>query len=76
LPDDDAFGVPATPPVKSAQLQRGSNDRLSRVPIFKVQQGEALPENLRLMISLDTEPLPGVQSSEALLQPGQDVIVH
>ncbi len=76
VPDGDAFGVAQRAPVKSGQLQDGSNDRLRRIPVFQVEEGEALAELLGFVIPLNPQALPRMQGTEALLQFDQNVLVH
>ena len=72
----DAAGVATRAPVEPGQLQRRSNDRLAGIPVFQMKEGEALAEDLGFVVGLDAQALPCVQTSEALLQLDQNILVH
>ena len=54
VPDLDLLGVPAATPIQSQQLERRSNDRVDRIPIFKVKKVDPLAKNLGFVIRLDS----------------------
>src|SRR5271169_2816807 len=62
VPDLDTFGVPLAPPVQSAQLERGSNKRMNRVPVLNVEEIDTLAEYVYFVICLDPQALPCVQA--------------
>src|SRR5665811_256488 len=74
--DENAFCIPASAPVETGQLQCVSNDRMDRIPVLYVKGDEALAEDLRLVVRLDTQSLSRVEWSEAFLQFAQDIFVH
>ena len=51
--DLDLLGVPAAAAIQSQQLERRSNDRVDRIPVFKVKKVDPLPKNLSFVIRLD-----------------------
>src|SRR5581483_8557627 len=74
-PQHDVLGIPATTPVQTAELQRGPDDGVNRVPVLDMKEIEALAENLRFVVGLDAQPLAGMQLSEPLLQSGEELIL-
>src|ERR1700730_17334764 len=74
--DRNAFRIPAGPPIESRQLQRRSNDRRRQGYVLEMKKSEPLTEDLRLMVPLDPQPLPGVKRSETFLQSVQNFFVH
>jgi hypothetical protein len=51
--DPDLGGVPPSPPIESRQPKRPSYEKRK---ILNVEKAQALAEQLRLMIRLDSEP--------------------
>jgi hypothetical protein len=49
---------------------------MDRIPIFNVEECQALTKRLRFVISLDSQPLLRVDATETLLQFSQKVLVH
>ena len=76
VPDLNALVIAHAPPIQAGQLEREADQRVDRVPVLDVKEIETLPEDLSLVIALDTQPLPRVKTSEPLLQLVQDIIVH
>ncbi len=70
----DALGIAPAPPVQSRQLQRAADQRMSRAPVLDMEKGQSLAEDLRLMIHLDTEPLPGMEMPETPFQAADDIV--
>jgi hypothetical protein len=75
VPDLDLLGVLAAAPIQPQQLERRSNDRVDRIPVFKVKIVDSLAKNLGFVIRLDTQPLSCVQPTQPLLQLFQDRFV-
>src|SRR5271157_5217510 len=76
MPDDNALRVPPSAPIESGQLQRVANERMDRIPVLDVKEVDALAEDLRLVVRLDSKSQSRVQRSETLLQFQQDFLVH
>src|SRR5450759_4991452 len=74
--DENSSCIPASAPVETGQLQCTSNDGMDRIPVLYMKGDEALAEDLRLVVRLDTQSLSHVEWSEAFLQFAQDIFVH
>src|ERR1019366_6598149 len=74
--DKNAFCIAASAPVETGQLQCVSYDRMDRIPVLYVKGDEALAEDLRLVVRLDTQSLSRLERSETFLQFAQDIFVH
>src|SRR6185437_841744 len=70
---DDSSGVRPTAPVSPGPPQHDFDQRLHYRHIFKVQEGEALPERLRLVFALQSQAQSRVHAPQSILQPQQDV---
>jgi hypothetical protein len=66
--DLDAIRVPPAAPVQPRQLQRVANDGMDRIPVLDMKEVDALAENARLMVGLDSQPLARMQPPQAALQ--------
>jgi hypothetical protein len=49
---------------------------MDRIPVLYVKGEQALAEDLRLVVRLDTQSLSRVEQSETFLQFAQDIFVH
>src|SRR5262249_37190836 len=76
VPDLDVLGIAHAPPMEAGQFEREPDQGMDRVPVLDVKEVEPLPEDLGLVIPLDSQPLPRVQASQPLLELVQDLIVH
>ena len=76
VPYRDPFRVLLPAPVQPCQFEEGSNTSMDRIPVLRMKEVDALAKYLRLMIALDSEPLPRVHSAEAFLQPCKNVLLR
>jgi hypothetical protein len=53
VPNLDVLGILEAAPVQSQQLERCSNDRVHRIPVFNVKRVGPLSEDLSFVICLD-----------------------
>ena len=76
VPDENALCISARALIETGQFKRDTNDCISRVPVLDVKEVEALAEELRFMVRLDSQSLPRVQPPETFLQFKQDFFIH
>ncbi len=69
----DPLGVALAARVKAAEAQREAHHRMHRVPVLDMEEIQALPEGLRLMIFLDADALSRMDLAEALLEAARDL---
>ena len=53
----NVFGVPASAPVESCQLERVSNHGMDRIPVLDVKEVDSMAKDMRLVVLLDPKPL-------------------
>jgi hypothetical protein len=74
LLNPDLGGVPPSPPIESRQPKHPSYKNGRKRKILNEEKVQALAEQQRLMIRLDSEPLPRVQPAEPLFQFLPDIV--
>ena len=74
--DVHSRSVASTTPINPGDDQADTNDRMAPGKILKVKIIDALSEYLRLMICLNSETKPRVQTPEPLLQLGYYFILQ
>jgi hypothetical protein len=74
--NNDAFRIASCTPIQTRQFQGSSNDGWRRQPVLQMEECQALPENLGLVIPLDSEPLPRMERAETLFQFAQEIFIH
>ncbi len=65
-----------TSPVKTACLQRVSDQRMKGIPIFRMKKIKPTTKNSQSSVLLNTQPLPGMHRSEPFLKSLLDSKVH
>ncbi len=73
-PQPKLGGVPPSLPVKSRQPKDSLDESVGKEQILDMEEVQALPKDLRLMIHFDPEALTGMQTAEALLQLLLDIV--
>ena len=72
-PQFDPLGVSLAARVKAAEAQGEAHHRMHRVPVLDMEEIQALPEGLRLMVLLDADALARMDLAEALLEAARDL---
>src|SRR5262245_6928603 len=67
-------GVSPSPPIESRQPKRPSYENGRKREILDMEEVQALAEDLRFMIRLDSEPLPRVQPAAPLFHFLPDIV--
>lgn len=73
--ENDLGGVAPPAPIEPAGHQDRANDRVANRQILDVEEVDALPEDLRLVIALDAKALARMTAPEALLELLQDSVL-
>ena len=73
-PQPKLGGISPSLPVEPRQPKDSLDESGGKEQILDMEEVQALPEDLRLMIHLDPEALTGMQTAEAPLQPLPDIV--
>src|SRR5260370_24029860 len=68
--------IPVPSPIQPCQLQRVAYNGVDRIPVLNVKEVDATAKYALLIVLLDSEPLPCMHASEALLQFCKNVLLH
>src|SRR5512143_591551 len=66
--DSNIFGISLSPPVETRNHQQRGDQRMRRVPVFRMEKVDALAKNAQLVVSLYSKPLSRIDATQPALK--------